>query len=795
MENTTSQAQPNGEEIDRSISSSSIDSLASSTLSKTSNNDVSPTNSTSNSAPNSKKHVRILTNKDSLLDDKEQGLYKTTSFLKRPLSDTPVGSVWNSPGTSREDTPNVSRESSAMNLLKLNKINSNTEPSIKALLKSNLITGNLHLQHGSTPNRSPNKNNENNIPSGMISPSRFTHPKKIPTTLDVPGLTKSKTSPDGTISTEDAGSKLIIIMVGLPATGKSFITNKLSRYLNYLLYYCRAFNVGNTRRQFAKEHGLQEQDSTFFDPDNQKSKQLREKWAMDTLQELLDYLLNGKGSVGIFDATNTSRKRRKHVLNTIRERSKDIQVLFLETVCSDKFVVERNIQLKLCGPDYKGKDPTTSLRDFKERLSNYTKAYEPIEDSEDIPYIKMIDISKKVISYKIQGFLASQTVYYLLNFSLAYRQIWISRNGESEYNVSGRIGGDSHLTKRGEKYALALTKFINERREIFHNAEIEKQYKNPRRDEDHQVNEFFVWHSPRRRCCETIKYFDEADYPTKEMKMLEELNAGNCEGMTYAEIKRKYPEGYAERQRDKLRYRYPGIGGESYTDVINRVKSVITEIERIEDNVLIVTHRVIARVLLGYFLNLGTDTIANLDIPLHCVYCLDLKPYGISWTLYEYNEEKDSFYKVPESVLNTTKVREISLVNKERRYSVVPTAPTTKNRSVSNPGPRSQLDDYNNGVSDDYDEVSTPVGSEINNTDRGGKPIRSKSVRKDMNPRATSNSNTGYVKAEDRKKEIQFEIAELERRLKNLKEPSRISEYCDDQAINHDNDNDNENNS
>lgn len=32
---------------------------------------------------------------------------------------------------------------------------------------------------------------------------------------------------------------------------------------------------------------------------------------MDTLDELLDYLLEGSGSVGIFDATNTSRERRK----------------------------------------------------------------------------------------------------------------------------------------------------------------------------------------------------------------------------------------------------------------------------------------------------------------------------------------------------------------------------------------------------------------------------------------------------------------------------------------------------
>ena len=173
------------------------------------------------------------------------------------------------------------------------------------------------------------------------------------------------------------------------------------------------FNVGNTRRRFARDHGLKDQDSNFFDPKNSESTRLRDKWAMDTLDELLDYLLEGAGSVGIFDATNTSRERRKNVLAKIRKRSPHLKVLFLESVCSDHALVQKNIRLKLFGPDYKGKDPESSLRDFKSRLANYLKAYEPIEDDENLQYIKMIDVGKKVIAYNIQGFLASQTVYYL----------------------------------------------------------------------------------------------------------------------------------------------------------------------------------------------------------------------------------------------------------------------------------------------------------------------------------------------------------------------------------------------
>ena len=110
-------------------------------------------------------------------------------------------------------------------------------------------------------------------------------------------------------------------------------------------------------------------------------------------------------------------------------------------------------------------------------------------------------------------------------------------------------------------------------------------------------------------------------------------------------------------------------------DVSNRLRSVITEMERLEDDILLITHHVVARILLGYFMNLRLEVVTDLDIPLHSIYCLEPKPQGISWTLYEYDEIKDSFNKVPKSELNISRVKEIGLVHNERHYSLVPTAP------------------------------------------------------------------------------------------------------------------------
>lgn len=56
------------------------------------------------------------------------------------------------------------------------------------------------------------------------------------------------------------------------------------------------------------------------------------------------------------------------------------------------------------------------------------------------------------------------------------------------------------------------------------------------------------------------------------------------------QIKEEMPQEYEARQTDKLRYRYPR--GESYLDVIQRLESVIVELERQSSPVLVIAHQV-----------------------------------------------------------------------------------------------------------------------------------------------------------------------------------------------------------
>lgn len=126
-----------------------------------------------------------------------------------------------------------------------------------------------------------------------------------------------------------------------------------------------------------------------------------------------------------------------------------------------------------------------------------------------------------------------------------------------------------------------------------------------------------------KRSIQTAQFFDEDDFEIKQMRMLDELNAGAMEGLTYDEIKSKHPIEYEIRRKDKLHYRYPGAGGESYLDIINRLRAVIVEVERMTDHVLLVGHRSVARVLLAYFKGLKREEVSDLDVPLGILYMLE----------------------------------------------------------------------------------------------------------------------------------------------------------------------------
>uniref|UniRef100_A0A667FP91 6-phosphofructo-2-kinase/fructose-2,6-biphosphatase 3 n=1 Tax=Lynx canadensis TaxID=61383 RepID=A0A667FP91_LYNCA len=393
-------------------------------------------------------------------------------------------------------------------------------------------------------------------------------------------------------------SPTVIVMVGLPARGKTYISKKLTRYLNWIGVPTKVFNVGEYRREAVKQYSSY----SFFRPDNEEAMKVRKQCALAALRDVKSYLTKEGGQIAVFDATNTTRERRHMILHFAKEN--DFKVFFIESVCDDPMVVASNImEVKISSPDYKDCNSAEAMDDFMKRISCYEASYQPLDPDKcdrDLSLIKVIDVGRRFLVNRVQDHIQSRIVYYLMNIHVQPRTIYLCRHGESEHNLQGKIGGDSGLSSRGRKFANALSKFV----------------------EEQNLKDLKVWTSQLKS---TIQTAEALRLPYEQWKALNEIDAGVCEEMTYEEIRDTYPEEYTLREQDKYYYRYPT--GESYQDLVQRLEPVIMELER-QENVLVICHQAVLRCLLAYFLDKSAEEMPYLKCPLHTVLKLTPVAYG-----------------------------------------------------------------------------------------------------------------------------------------------------------------------
>lgn len=394
--------------------------------------------------------------------------------------------------------------------------------------------------------------------------------------------------------------KLALVMVGLPARGKSYTARKIERYLSWLGYRTRVYNVGEYRRARV---GTQMRHA-FFDPANTEGDRARREVAMLALSDMVEWLSH-EGQVAIYDATNSSFERRA----AVRERCQQagFQVLFIEIRCDDPEIIEANIRsTKLSSPDYENVDAEEATRDFRARIAHYESHYEPLEDREGA-YLRVTAAGRSVSVSNVDGYLAARLVFFLMNLHLTDRPIWLTRHGESAYNTKNLIGGDPDLTHKGQRYAHSLADLLDD------------SYPDP--------DALVIWTSSMRRALQTSNPLGRRSLP---WRALDEIDAGICDGMSYEQIRRQLPDEYAARKKDKFHYRYPR--GESYQDVIQRVDPVIIELERTRKPVLVIAHNAVLRALYAYFQGVPPEQCPYLSIPLHSVVQLRPHAYGCQET-------------------------------------------------------------------------------------------------------------------------------------------------------------------
>uniref|UniRef100_A0A8C3XIF6 6-phosphofructo-2-kinase/fructose-2,6-bisphosphatase 2 n=1 Tax=Chelydra serpentina TaxID=8475 RepID=A0A8C3XIF6_CHESE len=368
-------------------------------------------------------------------------------------------------------------------------------------------------------------------------------------------------------------SPTLIVMIGLPARGKTYMSKKLTRYLNWIGVPTKVFNLGVYRREAVQSY----KSYNFFRHDNKEAMKIRKQCALVALEDVKAYITEECGQIAVFDATNTTRERRDLILNFAKENA--YKVFFVESVCDDPEVIAANIlEVKVSSPDYPEINREYVMDDFLKRIECYKVTYQPLDPDnydQDLSFIKVINVGQRFLVNRVRDYIQSKIVYYLMNIHVQPRTIYLCRHGESDFNLVGKIGGDSGLSPHGKQFAQALKKFIAEQ----------------------EIVDLKVWTSQLKR---TIQTAESLGVPYEQWKILNEIDAGVCEEMTYEEIETQYPDEFALRDQEKYLYRYPG--GESYQDLVQRLEAVIMELER-QGSVLVISHQAVMRCLLAYFLD------------------------------------------------------------------------------------------------------------------------------------------------------------------------------------------------
>lgn len=378
--------------------------------------------------------------------------------------------------------------------------------------------------------------------------------------------------------------KLYIVMVGLPARGKSTIANRLKDNLVRDAIRTRIFNNGDLRRRLLKEDTSRPE---FYDPANRQGAALREKIAMINLQRARNYL-QGTGTVALLDATNVSLKRREEVSRFLD----DHPLLFIECINYDSDILEASIQRKILLPEFKDLEPGQAIESFKKRIDYYYAIYNPLANERN--FVKIDSLNNRILQEnlkenipyfeRIRDFLVTDSV----------KNLFLIRHGETYFNLEDRIGGDSPLTDKGMAQARALARYFESKR----------------------IPIIFTSEKVRTiQTAEPIKLLQGncAIIPLKEFN---EIDSGVCECMSYEEIRTRMPYVHQARSQDKYNYVYPG--GEGYVSMKERIDRGIKKalyLSSSRENIMIIGHRAVNRMILSHFLYRRTEDVPYIYVP------------------------------------------------------------------------------------------------------------------------------------------------------------------------------------
>jgi len=171
-------------------------------------------------------------------------------------------------------------------------------------------------------------------------------------------------------------------------------------------------------------------------------------------------------------------------------------------------------------------------------------------------------------------------------------KLFVARHGETTWNAEGRIQGrsDPGLSPKGYEQSLSLLEHLKDR------------------------SLSAIYTSTLQRSVLTAQ--PTADYfnlPVQKQPELDEIGFGVLEGRMLVSPDEETRREWERFRDDRWVYRIPGA--ENYTDVANRVKPFFERIliRHPNQEILVVGHRVVNRLLIGLLLGNPIEEVVNFE--------------------------------------------------------------------------------------------------------------------------------------------------------------------------------------
>ncbi|KAK1453905.1 6-phosphofructo-2-kinase [Colletotrichum abscissum] len=397
--------------------------------------------------------------------------------------------------------------------------------------------------------------------------------------------------------------RIAIVMVGLPARGKTHICVSLARYLGWLGVKTRIFHLGDYRRATVGKGGIVPED--YFFPDaSPQSVILRQKILKKCREDIYAWLNHENGQVAIYDAVNPTAAGRRALAKELAKH--DVQTLFIESFVDDEAILRENARnVKISSPDFAGMDPDEAAKLYLRRIDMKIPVFDTMDEKE-LNYIKMINAGQKFFYNNVSfGYLSHRIVFYLTNLHIKSRTTYFVRAGVTTEEDSYKA--DAPLSEEGMAYAARMSETLLKHREQERAALVEKG------GNAVPLRPLSVWTSTRCRTVQTADYLKNKGFKVRQRSQMSQINPGVCEKMSERAIRHLYPEEVEKHELDPYHHRYPRA--ESYHDLAVRLEPIILELEREQSDLLIIAHESVLRVLYAYLMHCATMDIPILKFP------------------------------------------------------------------------------------------------------------------------------------------------------------------------------------